>query len=202
MATIDITANMLPSRYDDETDRWDSADQFNSAKLTAGDWIELRMHCRYTRRTERFSVLYQGPGGSMRIEHGADEVPGPLGCLIPQASMIASSPVAKARYIDVQAGDVLVINNQRMVILDDRPHDYPRLVSEVEAGLASAQAHIRRRMLEGDRPEVDATELADQETELELIKWNARRQVMGQLFREIGELAPALRQAWAAPAKR
>lgn len=145
MATHDISAHLIPSQYGD-ADQWITANDFHRPQRPGGEWIELRMHCRYTRRTERFSVLYQGPDGKMRLEHGGPEVSGPVGSFIPQCSVIASSPVARARYIDVEAGDVLVINGQRMVIMDDQPHDYPRLLTEVEVGLEVAKGYIRAHM--------------------------------------------------------
>ena len=47
--------------------------------------------------------------------------------------------------IDVKAGDVLIINGQRMVIVDDQPYDYPKLVTEVEAGLRAVVSLLRAR---------------------------------------------------------
>lgn len=205
MATVDITAHMIPSRYG-ETDQWVTAEQLRSSKRVASDWIELRMHCRYTRRTERFSVLYQGPGGKMRLDHGRPEVPGPVGSLIAQCSVIASTPVARARYIDVVAGDVLVINGQRMVIVDDNPHGYPRLVSEVEVGILAAASYVRNRLINEIQPYADIdgkTDVEiDREVELERVKWQTRMAVLAEVFTDITALGPVLREQHATPAKR
>lgn len=195
MATIDITPNMLPSEYG-EADQWKSAGQFNSHKLVAGDWIELRCHSRYTRRQERFSVLYQGPAGTMRLEHGQAPEPGPVGCLIPQCSVIANTPVARARIIDVKVGDVLVINGQRMVIIDDNPMDYPRLVCEAEAGLAYAIGLLRaraNRMVVERRDETDAAAGAALDAQIGLLR---------DMVMDVRKVAPEVRQAYAAPATR
>jgi hypothetical protein len=179
MATYDITRNMIPSRYGD-ADQWISANDFDGAGF---EWIELRMKCRYTRRVERFSVLYQGPGGTMRLEQGGPQVAGPVGGFIAQASVIASSPVARARYIDVEAGDVLVINGQRLVILDDRPHGYPRIVSEVEVGLEMARSYLKALM----------SNACLSKTEGDQIRFNTLRDA----YFNLGSLAEELRQKYA-----
>lgn len=137
---------LVPSRYG-ETDIWTSIDQLE--RVDVGEprpWIELRMRCRYTRRAERFSILYTGPHGATRVEHGAAPVPGPHGALIPQATVIAAGPVERAEIIDVEEGDVLVLNGQRMVIIDDRLTGYPRLATEPEWGLAIAQREVRNHI--------------------------------------------------------
>lgn len=190
MATIDITRNMIPSRYGD-SDQWITRD---SLAGNDPEWIELRMYSKYTRRTERFSVLYQGPGGTMRVEQGGPQVTGPLGCLIAQASVIANSPVARARYIDVQAGDVLVINGQRMAIVDDKPNGYPRLVSEVEAGLLGAYGVIRAQLA--------ASFQGQPGTEEDNARRNERQAVLTGLGKAVMDLAPILREHYAAPVTR
>lgn len=194
MATIDITAHLVPSRYDDEPDRWRTEQPLYGQKADA---LLLRMHCRYTRRRETFTILYQGPGGTMRLEHGNDEQPGPSGSLICQATVIAATPIARSVILDVFEHDVLVLNGQRMVILDDRPMDYPRLVTEAEAGLAAARTAIRERSLEllAKRREQAMTE-AQRET------LAAQVDLLASLSNDLLALAGNVREQYAAPAKR
>lgn len=166
MTTYDLQTNMVPSPYGD-TDQWISASPFRGS---GQEWVEIRMRARYTRRVERFSVLYQGPSGAMRLEQDGPQVSGPLGCMIPQATVIASTPVDRARYIDAQAGDVLIMpGGQRMTIVDDKPRtDYPRLISEVEFGLEAAMALVRARLSDayaiqrGDGDDIDRAKAAAQ----------------------------------------
>lgn len=193
MATIDITAHMIPSRYG-ESDQWITADEYNRDLRPGGEWIQLRMKCRYTRRVERFSVLYQGPGGKMRLEHGGPQVSGPIGSFIAQASVIANTPVAKARYLDVEAGDVLIINGQRMVILDDQPYGYPRIVGEAEAGLAAAVALVRAQLTASFQRQPGTVE--------DNARSNERQAVLTSLIRQLNALAEELRQRYATPAVR
>lgn len=190
MATIDITAHLVPSRYDDEPDRWRTEQPLYGQKADA---LLLRMHCRYTRRRETFTILYQGPGGTMR----KDEQPGPSGSLICQATVIAATPIARSVILDVSEHDVLVLNGQRMVILDDRPQHYPRLVTEAEAGLAAARTAIRERFLEllAKRREQAMTD-AQRET------LTAQMDLLASLSNDLLALASSVRQQYAAPAKR
>lgn len=194
MATIDITAHLVPSRYDDEPDRWRTEQPMFGQKADA---LLLRMRCRYTRRRETFTVLYQGPGGTMRLEHGADEQPGPSGSLICQATVIAATVIARAVILDVAEHDVLILNGQRMVILDDRPQGYPRLVTEAEAGLALARTVIRERSMEllANRREQAMTE-AQRET------LAAQVDLLASLSNDLLALASSVRERYAAPAKR
>jgi hypothetical protein len=213
MATIDITENMIPSGYG-EADRWITADQFSLAIPAttrptdpdwAAAWVELEMKCRYTGIT-RFSVLYQGPGGTMRTEYGAPEENGPIGSLVAQASVISSTPQRRPKLVHVQAGDVLVINNQRMVIVDDDPHRYPTLVTELEAGIRAAASYVRERLIQEVQPYAETAgktdDQIDREVELERVKWQTRMAVLAEVFSDIKALAPVLREQYAAPAKR
>lgn len=130
MATHDITANVIP-HDDDAPGRWISSGPFRDP-AHSGAWQELRCHSRYVNRKLRFTVLYQDSTGTMRTEHGRDEVQGPVGALVAQASVIAAHPVPTAPVLDVEPGDILVIHGQKMRIADDRPHHYPRLVAVTE----------------------------------------------------------------------
>jgi len=190
MATIDITPHVQPLNYGD-ADQWAS---ISAIGPNAAATIELSCYSKYTRRDERFTVLYQGPAGSMRMEHGGPQLPGPVGCLIPQASVLAATHITQPRIIRVIEGDVLVINGQRMVIVDDNPQGYPQLVTEVEAGIRAAVQLILR----------DAAEDANFPTgdEAARIQWTARMEMRSKLAHEIRSLAPSLRQKYAAPAKR
>lgn len=137
MRVID-TITLVPTRYGD-TDVWISQSQYYTGP---GRWQELRMHCKYTRRQERLSVLYTGPDGETRVKDHGSQIPGPHGSLIAQASVISANPVARAEYIDVEEGDVLILNGQRMVIADDRSMDYPHLITEAEWGLVVARRAV------------------------------------------------------------
>jgi hypothetical protein len=202
MTTFDLTENMIPSKYG-AADQWITADQFSLATPAissptdpdwAATWIELQMHCRYTRRVERFSVLYQGPGGTMRMEHAGPEVAGPIGCLVAQASVIASTPVARARYIEVKAGDVLVISGQRMAIVDDRAHHYPRLVTEAEAGALHARALIRARWYELTQP----SNTEHEDTIDGRLQRAAQVKILHEAIESLDDLLPILREQYAA----
>lgn len=199
MATIDITAHLVPSRYDDEPDRWRTEQPMYGQKAEA---LLLRMRCRYTRRAETFTILYQGPGGTMRLEHGADEQPGPSGSLICQATVIAATVIARAVILDVAEHDVLILNGQRMVILDDRPQGYPRLVTEAEAGLARATEAVRAMIREGFDGYPGAPEDGDTESQVNFARWQTRREVLDQVWAELRDLAGPIREQYAAPAKR
>jgi hypothetical protein len=128
------TITLVPSRYG-ETDLWISKDEYDRGP---GRWHELRMRCNY--------ILYTGPAGATRIENGGRQVPGPHGSLIPQVGIIAVDPLAKPEYLDVKEGDVLVLNDQNMVICDDRRHGYPRLVTETEWGVVLARRAVNDQM--------------------------------------------------------
>jgi hypothetical protein len=144
MKIVDMQDAMIPSTYGD-TGSWASADGFGGKT-----WIELTMRAKYTRQVERFGIYYTDPSGSSRIEHGGPQVAGPHGSLIAQASVIASSPVARPDVvIHVAEGDRLILNGQRMVIVDDKPYDYPRLVTEAEYGAIVALRAV------GSRPSVE-----------------------------------------------
>ena len=195
MAVIDISDHMVPSRYGD-SDQWVTADQFNlpipatSSPYDpdrAESWIELVMYCRYTRSVQRFSVLYQGPAGEMRMVHGGPKVPGPIGSLVCQATVIAAQPVRKAKLIEVKESDVLVINGQRMVIVDSNPHQYPKLVTEVEYGVILATEVVRS--------ELKASFRRQPGTEEQNARRNERQAVLTGLVKAIDDLRPTLRRA-------
>jgi hypothetical protein len=135
------TANLTPSRYN-EADQWVSVDRFTSGN---GEWIEYTAYSRYVRRNVRFSVLYQGPDGVCRREHGAPEVPGPYAALIPQATVIAAYPQAKpAQVVELEEGDMIMFNGQPMMMIDDRALDYPQLVTPEEFAVRYPAAQARR----------------------------------------------------------
>jgi hypothetical protein len=196
MATIDITASMETSRYG-ETDQWVSRTSYLAdSPERAATTVELRCHAKYTRRTERFTVLYQGPGGAMRLEQGGPQVTGPVGCLIAQATVISAHPAnTHVKVIDVKPGDVLVINGQRMAIVDDRPRtNYPRLVSEVEAGLLAAYGVIRAQLADSFKRQPGTVE--------DNARSNERQAVLTNLGKAVMDLAPILREHYASPVTR
>lgn len=134
------TANLVPSSYG-ESDQWVSVDQFNRN----GEWIEYSVYSRYVRRNIRFSLLYQGPDGVCRREHGGPEVPGPYAAMIPQASVISLHPQAKpAQVVELAEGDMIMFNGQPMMLIDDRALDYPQLVTPEEFGVRFPAAQARR----------------------------------------------------------
>jgi hypothetical protein len=195
MATIDITASMQRSTYG-ENDQWVSKPTYLADKPgEQAARIELVMYSKYIRRECNFTVLYQGPGGSMRVEQGGPEVPGPIGDLIPQATVISAHRGPRVNTVHVQEGDVLVINGQRMVILDDKPRtDYPRLVTEVEAGILAALAVIREKL---------SAALAEQPgTEAQNASRNDRQALLTGLRHDVARLLPELRERYASPATR
>ncbi len=195
MKTIDLSGNLVATDYGSE-DQWVTASNFELSRLRrdnqardteyAGQWVELIMYCRYTRNTERFSVFYQGPAGACRVEHGGPQVPGPHGSLSAQATIIAATPVARAVCIEVEAGDVLVLNGQRMVITDDSPRDYPKLITEREAGIAAARKHIRAM-------HVAATEQVSGDHD-DRIRRAAQADILLQVCRELDTLAASQRE--------
>jgi len=133
------TARLTP-HYDD-TDQWVSVDQFNGT----GEWIEYRAHSRYTRRVERFSLLYVGPKGECRRVYQGPVLPGPYAAMIPQATVISAHPQARpAQVVDLEEGDMIVFNGVPMMLIDDRPMDYPQLVTPTEFGDRMLVALARR----------------------------------------------------------
>lgn len=134
------TANLVPSSYG-ESDQWVSVDRFDGS----GEWIEYSAYSRYVRRNVRFSLLYQGPEGVCRREHGGAEVPGPYAAMIPQATVIALHPQAKpAQVVELSEGDMIMFNGQPMMLIDDRAMDYPQLVTPEEFGTRFPAAQARR----------------------------------------------------------
>lgn len=198
MQTIDLSGNLVASKYSDTPDQWVSLHQYNRAQFEGqpyteyyGQWVELRMYAKYTRRVERFSIFYQGPGGACRTEQHGPMIQGPHGSLSAQATVIANSPVAQARYLDVEEGDVLVLNGQRMVIVDDRPRtDYPRLVTELEAGMIRAADTLRLKMVDLMAEENRAA------TEQDAAKYRDQWMFVSTMIREVTSLAAELRAAY------
>lgn len=136
------TANLVP-HYDDK-DQWVSRDQFNSGD-GSGPWIEYRMYSRYVRRTIRFALFYVGPEGEARWEHGGPVVKGARGALIPQPTMITDGPQAQpAQVVELSEGDMIMMNDQPMMVLDDRGQNYPELVTPEEFGERYPKAMARR----------------------------------------------------------
>lgn len=120
------TVELDPSRYRDDVDQWNSAE---------GHIVSL--YARYTRRTERFSILYVGPEGSCRLVHGGPIVPGPHAFLIPQCTVVAAvggtgAESARNRAagteVELRAGDRLVLNGLVFEIQDEQQWEYPQLV--------------------------------------------------------------------------
>lgn len=136
------TANLTRSRYQGENDQWTSVDAFTPGN---GEWIEYRVYSRYTRRVERFSLLYVGPEGECRrVMHGP-VVPGPYAAMIPQATVISAHPQARpAQTVELEEGDMIVLNGVPMMIIDDRAMDYPQLVTPAEFGDRMILALARR----------------------------------------------------------
>jgi len=192
MTTFDLQANMIPSQYG-EQDQWKSADQYDAARGNV-EWVEVRCHAKYTRRVERFSVGYVGPNGKARLVYQGPEVAGPTGYLVPQCSVIANTPVARARYIDAQVGDTLIMpGGQRMVIVEDSPRtNYPRLVAEVEAGLNAAIDTVRAHLNEA------SADLRADADEIDKVKAAARYALLQELWTELRDLAEPLRTQYAA----
>ena len=125
-----VTTARLAPHYDD-TDQWVSVDQFNGT----GEWIEYRAYSRYTRRHERFSLLYVGPEGECRREYQGPVLPGPYAAMIPQATMISAHPQARpVQTVELEEGDMIVFNGLPMMLIDDRAMDYPQLVTPAEFG--------------------------------------------------------------------
>lgn len=125
-----VTTARLTPHYDD-TDQWVSVDQFNGT----GEWIEYRAYSRYTRRRERFSLLYVGPEGECRREYQGPVLPGPYAAMIPQATMISAHPQARpVQTVELEEGDMIVFNGLPMMLIDDRAMDYPQLVTPAEFG--------------------------------------------------------------------
>lgn len=136
------TANLVPSRYN-EKDSWTSKDAMD--RSAPGDWIEYRVYSRYTRRTERFSLLYVGPEGECRREFQGPVLPGPYAAMIPQATVISASPQARPdQTVELEEGDMVVLNGQPMMLIDDRALDYPQLVTPAEFGDRMILALARR----------------------------------------------------------
>lgn len=184
MTTYDITSSLTLSPYG-ERDRWTSAHGY----VEGAEWIELAMDCRYTGRTH-FSVLYQGPLGTIRLRGMSAEEDGPIGKLVALPVVIASHhPAAPRRTLEVKSGDVLVIDGQRLVILDDDPHGYPTLVTEAEFGIRVAAIYVRNRLRHEVMPEFgDAPE-----DEIDKVKWQTRMSVLSEVFSDILSLAAVTR---------
>lgn len=200
MATIDITAHMAPSPYGD-------ADQWRTDEA-----LKLRMHGRYQGHTLNWSVLYQGPGGTIRmsgdpIGNGQGR-PGPVAALIPNPSVIALHHPSQPQVIDVAPGDVLVINGQRLVITDDEQLHNPVAVSEVEAGLRMAARFIQEQLMDqvSNAPYSSTDGKADSEIDTEVMvnsaRHNATCSTLADAYREIMNMIPEARQSLAAPAVR
>jgi len=192
MTTYDLQANMIPSQYG-EQDQWKSADQFDAARGNV-EWVEIRCHAKYTRRVERFSIGYVGPNGKARLEYQGPEVAGPVGYLVAQCSVIANTPVARARYIDAQVGDTMIMpGGQRMVIVEDQPRtNYPRLVAEVEVGLNAAIDTVRARLNEA------SADLRIDCGDSERARVEARYELLQSLWTELRDQAQHLRTRYAA----
>lgn len=135
-----VTIARLTAHYDD-LDQWVSVDQFNGT----GEWIEYRAYSRYTRRNERFSLLYVGPKGECRRIYKGPIEPGPYAAMIPQAIVISNHPQARpAQTVELEEGDMIVFNDQPMMLIDDRPLAYPQLVTPAEFGDRMILALARR----------------------------------------------------------
>ena len=89
----------------------------------------------------RYSVLYIGPQGITRREHGGPLEPGPYAALIPQCSVIdnaggsaseAARNRAALREWTAAAGDLLLLNKSLYRINDGGPHRDPGLTHLVD----------------------------------------------------------------------
>ena len=122
-------ANLV--RYTEASDYWVSADGFN--RHENGQWIEYTMKSRYIGRMVRFSVLYVGPEGEARREHGGPVLPGPYAALIPQATIISAHAVEQPTEVThLEDGDTIMLNGQPMRVIDDSRMNYPSLVTPEE----------------------------------------------------------------------
>jgi hypothetical protein len=82
-----------------------------------------------------------------------------------------------------------------MAIVDDRPRtNYPRLVSEVEAGLLAAYGVIRAQLADSFKRQPGTVE--------DNARSNERQAVLTNLGKAVMDLAPILREHYASPVTR
>lgn len=86
----------------------------------------LRMEngCRYVRSQRMFSVLYSD--GTCPTSDGMPNAP--HASLIAQPGVIGRAIGSAPIIHDVKVGDVITIDGHRLVITDDRPMNYPRML--------------------------------------------------------------------------
>ena len=138
-----VTANLVPSRYEDERDQWDSRSQYSGGE---GPWIEYSVRSRSSR--VKHTVMYVGPDGACRREHGGAVLPGPYGALIAQGTMIASHPVSQPHeVVELEDGDVILCNGVPLVVAHNFYRE-PHLISleAYEGRDAAAAAEIRAQL--------------------------------------------------------
>lgn len=148
-------------------DHWTSDDRADDTPRTV-----YRMHSRYGRGTMRFSIMYVGPEGEARRVHQGPIIPGPYCALIPLSSVISAWAGPKERYVEVQEGDVLILNGLPMILIDDDALGYPHAVSVAEYGARMA-ARVVRGLADAASTERDQAERVGDETKAERLK--ARR---------------------------
>lgn len=118
------------------------ADHWVSDDAVDGPRTVYRMHSRYGRGHMRFSVMYVGPKGEARRVHQGPIIPGPYCALIPMSTVISAWAGPKERYVDVQEGDVLLLNGLPMILIDDETLGYPHAVSPAEYGARMAAREL------------------------------------------------------------
>lgn len=108
-----------------------SQDRYQDGQLSVDDdTVEIRMHCKYTRRVEALGVLVIKEGASGRQIQDGPQIPGPWGGTFALAAVISANPVQRPalRILAVEGG-ILTIGGQDYELRDDVRQDYPRLVA-------------------------------------------------------------------------
>lgn len=144
-------------------DHWVSDDSLDGPRTV------YRMHSRYGRGTMRFSIMYVGPEGEARRVHQGPIIPGPYCALIPLSSVISAWAGPKERYVEVQEGDVLLLNGVPMIVIDDDTLGYPHAVSPAEYGARMA-ARVVRGLADAASTERDNAERLGDDAKAERLK--------------------------------
>ncbi|MEK6443571.1 hypothetical protein [Pseudonocardia sp. T1-2H] len=99
---------------------------------------QLRTYSRHQGHQTRFTVLFRGPDGAGREVQDGPITRGVRADLIAQGTMITSTPMPQAPFIDVQLGDLIEIRGEVFQIRDDRPFHDPQLYRVPEGGFTYA----------------------------------------------------------------
>lgn len=108
-------AEVVPSRYADQVDHWDTPDFTN-------DVTKIRLYSRHQRTVCTWSIMFIGPEGSCRRVYRGSIEPGPYAALIPEATVISAVryPGDAPRFDELSEGDIVVIRGVAFRIDDSR----------------------------------------------------------------------------------